>query len=487
MSSVDYRGRRDLRDKSIFTIDGADARDFDDAVSIEKLKNGNYLLGVHIADVSHYVKEGRHLDKEAMRRGTSVYLPDRVIPMLPKELSNGICSLNPKEDRLTLSVDMEIDDKGTVRCHDVYESVINSDERLVYTDVSDILEHRDERLLKRYEGILTDLYQMGDLAKILRAKRRSRGSLDFDIDEARITVDEDGIPISVDVAERRTANHIIEEFMIAANETVAEHYKHMDIPFIFRVHEKPDLQKIEEFQRFIQSLGLRIKGNINNIHPRMLNDILVQVDGKMEEHVVNTLMLRSMKKAFYDTKCLGHFGLGTAFYCHFTAPIRRYPDLFIHRVIKTMLKGSTYGSRLKTLRKFAQEASISSSVTERRADDLVRDVEKLKKAQYMINYLGEQYEGIISGVASFGFFVDIGRTIEGAVRLESLEDDYYSFDGEKHRLIGETGRNIYALGQRVRVKVESVDVNKAEINFVPISSVFNDRGSRKKGSKAARS
>lgn len=483
--AIDYKGRKDLRDKCIFTIDGADAKDFDDAVSIERLNNGNYLLGVHIADVSHYVKEGCDLDKEAVKRGTSIYLPDRVIPMLPRELSNGICSLNPKEDRLTLSVDMEIDDNGTVRGYNIYESIIASNERLTYTDVSDILEYRDKELTERHKGVLSDLYQMQALAGVLGIKRRNRGSLDFDLDETHITVDEEGMPISVDAAERRTANRIIEEFMIAANETIAEHYMRMDIPFIFRVHEKPDMQKIEEFRRFIQSFGLNIKGSIENIHPGMLNDILEQVKGKAEEHVVNTLMLRSMKKAYYGTKCMGHFGLGTAFYCHFTAPIRRYPDLFIHRIIKEALKGNLYGSRIKRLRKIAEEVSISSSLTERRSDELVRDAEKLKKAQYMVNYLGEEYEGIISGVASFGFFVDIGRTIEGVVRLESLKDDYYNLDAEKYRFVGETGRNIYALGQKVLIKVESVDVNKAEINFI-MAAGSSGRGSRRRGSKGVK-
>ena len=351
----DLKCRKDLRGKNIFTLDGADAKDLDDAVSVERLKNGSFLLGVHIADVSNYVQEGSLLDREALKRSTSIYLIDRVIPMLPQGISNGICSLNPNQDRLTLSVFMEIDMEGKVISHDICESVICSKERLVYTDVSDILELDDKDLKKRYKDILPDLMSMDELADILRKKRMNRGSLDFDFDEAFITLNKEGIPISVDIAERRIANRIIEEFMIITNETVAEHFYHMQLPFIYRIHEKPSVDKIEEFQRFLLSLGIRLKGSPENVHPKTLNDILSQVAGKENENVVNTVMLRSMKKAFYGTRCLGHFGLGIEYYCHFTAPIRRYPDLIIHRVIKETLKGSIYGERLEELKKKTEE------------------------------------------------------------------------------------------------------------------------------------
>ncbi len=462
----ELRGRRDLRERTVFTIDGADAKDFDDAVSIQRTDDGSFLLGVHIADVSHYVSEDGFLDQEAMKRGCSVYLVDQVIPMLPEVLSNGSCSLNPDVDRLTLSVDMKIDAQGNIVDHDIYESVIHSDFRLVYDEVSDLLEHGDPVQTERYEGILDDLHEMERLAALLRGKREARGSLDFDFDEAHITLNEEGIPISVETAQRRVANRMIEEFMLAANETVAEHFYWMEIPFVYRIHEKPAVEKIEEFSRFLQGFGLRLKGNAENIHPRALAEIIEAVSGKPEEHVINTVLLRSMKKAFYGTECQGHFGLGVKYYCHFTSPIRRYPDLMIHRIIKEVLNGKLDRRRTAYLKKRTEEASAVSSAAERVAQELEREVEKLKMAEYMTYHVGERHTGVISGVAGFGFFVEIENTIEGLVRAASLNDDFYEYEPDKYRLIGRRHHRIFALGDKVEILVESVDVAAREINFI---------------------
>lgn len=462
----EIKGRTDLRDKTIITMDGADAKDLDDAVSIERLPGGNYLLGVHIADVSHYVQEGSQVDKEALQRGNSVYLIDQVIPMLPKILSNGICSLNPDEDRLTLSVSMEIDSRGKVVNHEIYKSIIHSKARMVYCDVSDMLENNDTDLIEKYREIYDAIVMMNELALILRKARDDRGSLDFDIDEAYITLNDQGIPVSVETAERRIANRIIEEFMLIANETIAEHFYWMEIPFVFRVHEAPAPEKIEVFKSFIMSFGLTLKGSQENIHPKALNEIIKKVKGKPEEHVINTVMLRSMKKAFYGTECAGHFGLGVKYYCHFTSPIRRYPDLIIHRIIKEFIQGKPDVKRIRSLRKKTENAAAISSETERQALELEREVEKLKKAEYMTYHVGEIHDGIISGVASFGFFVEIENTVEGMVRVDSLNDDYYDFENTKYRLIGRRTNKIYALGDKVTIKVHSVDLQEKEINFV---------------------
>lgn len=457
--------RRDLRKETVVTIDGADARDFDDAVSVKRLKNGGFLLGVHIADVSHYVTEGSLLDQESLKRGCSVYLTDQVIPMLPHVLSNGICSLNPGVDRLTLSVEMKIDCQGNVWEHDIFPSVIRSSHRLVYDNVSDLLEQKDPEQLAKYEDIAEDLFAMEELAALLRKKRSERGSLDFDLDEAHISLDSEGIPVSVEVALRRTANRMIEEFMLAANETVAEHFYWMDVPFVYRIHEKPSAERMEEFSRFISSFGVRLKGNLDNVRTKALSDVIEQISGKPEEHVIHTVLLRSMKKAFYGTSCDGHFGLGVSYYCHFTSPIRRYPDLMIHRVIKEALAGKLDGARVEQLRKRTEEASALSSAAERVAQELEREVEKLKMAEYMSYHIGEQHKGLISGVAGFGFFVELSNTIEGLVRMTSLTDDYYEYEPEQYRLMGRRTKRIYALGSPVTVCVESVDRQAREINF----------------------
>lgn len=461
----DMAGRRDLRGENIITIDGADSKDFDDAVSVKRLDNGNFLLGVHIADVSHYIGEDSPLDKEALKRGNSVYIINQVVPMLPKELSNGICSLNEGEDRLTLSVDMEITPEGDITEHNIYESVIRSKHRMVYTDVSDIIENDDRELAAKYSDIYDMLMDMKELAQILRSKRGAAGSLDFDLDEAYITLDEKGVPVSVNLCERRTANRMIEEFMLAANKTVAEQFFWLELPFVYRVHEKPDAEKMQEFRTFLMGLSIRLKGEGGNIHPKALNEVLEQVAGTSYENVVNTVMLRSMKKAFYSTECEGHFGLSMKYYCHFTSPIRRYPDLIIHRIIKEYLHGGIDDERIAVLSKKTQEAAETSSVTERAAIELERDVEKMKKAQYMSYHIGESFEGVISGITGYGMYVELENTIEGLVRLDRMYDDYYDSYPEQYRIVGQRTNKVYSLGQRVTVIVSDADYYEGTIDF----------------------
>ncbi len=469
----ELRKRRDLRAETVFTIDGPAAKDLDDAVSIKLLGNGHYLLGVHIADVSHYVREGGRLDEEAMKRGNSVYLLSRVVPMLPKSLSNGACSLNPGEDRLTLSCSMEITPQGEVVAHEIYESIICSRERLIYDDVSDILEKQDGRLIERYAGIHDDLLLMGELAERLRERRKEKGSLDFDFDEADIVLDENDIPVKIGVEERRTANRMIEEFMLAANQTVAEHFFWMEYPFIYRVHEKPDTEKIMELKAFLAGFGINLPGNPDNLHPKVLNTILEELRGKPYENIVSSVMLRSMKKAFYSTQCEGHFGLACKYYCHFTSPIRRYPDLFIHRVIKGAVNGKAEERALKKWRKTAGTAAEISSQTERKAQELERDAEKMKKAQYMEDKVGEIYDGVISGVTSFGIYVQLPNTVEGMIRLDRLKDDDYDYEEGKYRVIGRRTHRVYALGDQIRIVVLRASAGDRQIDFALVREKKN--------------
>lgn len=467
ISDADIKARRDLRGRKIFTIDGADSKDFDDAVSIELLDNGNYLLGVHIADVSHYVRENGPLDKEALKRGTSVYLLDQVIPMLPKALSNDICSLNPHEDRLTLSVDMEVTPEGTVADHEIYESVINSVERLVYDDVSDLLEKNDAEMQKKYAHIKDELFMMQELAVKLAKNRHDRGSLDFDLDEAHISLNDKGIPVDVSIASRRSANKLIEEFMLLANETVAEHFYWLQVPFVYRVHEKPALEKLESLRTFLRNFGITLKGSAGGIHPKAVSSVLEGVKGKAHENVVSSVTLRSMQKAFYSTECDGHFGLSLKYYCHFTSPIRRYPDLMIHRIIKYCMREGISARTVRHFKKTAQEAADQSSIMEREAVEVEREVEKLKKAEYMSYHVGEYYNGVISGVTDFGIYVQLENTIEGMIRIEDLRDDYYDYDREKYSLVGKHTGKSYKLGDEMSVFVDYVDLSRREINFLP--------------------
>lgn len=467
------KGRRDLRELRMVTIDGEDAKDLDDAVSIERLSNGHYRLGVHIADVSHYVTESSPLDREAYSRGTSVYLVDRVIPMLPKALSNGICSLNPQIDRLSFTVMMEIDSTGKVVDHEIFESVINTNERMTYTNVYKILVEKDKELIKRYDYLVEDFKTMEELALILRNKRMQRGAIDFDFEEAKILLDEKGKPVEIKRYEITIANKIIEEFMLACNETVAEHFFWANVPFVYRVHEDPDTDKIEAFSEFVHNLGYTLKG-INKIHPRALQDLLQKVKNTREERIISTVMLRSLQKAKYTQLNSGHFGLAAKYYCHFTSPIRRYPDLIIHRIMKEYLKGGMNAKREEELIDSLPEIARMCSQRERVAEEAERDTEDLKKVEYMKKYEGQIFEGIISNVTSFGMFVELDNTIEGLVRMSSMEDDYYNFNDKLYCLIGERTRKVYRIGDVIKVILARADIAARKIEFNVVQGDDNE-------------
>jgi len=468
----EYERRKDLRDEFIVTMDGADAKDLDDAIQVKLLDNGNFMLGVHIADVTHYVKEKSNLDKEALKRATSVYLVDKVIPMLPKQLSNGVCSLNPNEDKLTLSVFMEIDRKGNVVNSSIEETVIRSKGRLVYTNVSDVLEHIHE---EENPELADMLFKAEELAKILMKKRERRGALDFNFPEPYIHLDENGRPYNIEPYERRIANKIIEEFMLVANETVAEYFYWIGIPFVYRIHETPSSSKIEALNKFIHNYDLLIKGDTEEVHPKQIQKIIKSVEGKKEEKAISTLILRSLKQAKYSPDCSGHFGLAAEYYCHFTSPIRRYPDLQIHRIIKEFLnKGGLNSNRQNKLKDIVLKASEQSSVMERKAEVAERDIDKYYKCIYMEDKIGQDFKGIISSVTHFGFFVELPDTVEGLVSIESLTEDRYEYNENTHELIGqgvgteETHIIAYRVGDEVTVKLDSVNADAREINFIII-------------------
>lgn len=472
---IDHRNfedRLDIRDLSLFTIDGEDAKDFDDAVSIEKLPNGNYKLGVHIADVTHYVKEGSPIDREAFERGTSVYLVDRVIPMLPKELSNGICSLNPNEDRLAITVFMEIDHSGRVVDHSIHESVIRSKARMIYEDVTQLLEADDlkdvdSHIVDYYGPYLEELKLMEELCTILSGARDSRGSIDFDTEETRIVLDDEGRPISIEPEERGISNKIIEEFMIVTNETIAEYMHWSNIPSIYRIHEEPDREKIESFNEFIYNFGYHLKGiGGDRIHPKVFQELLSKIKGKREERIISDVMLRSMQKAIYSPNSLGHFGLASKFYCHFTSPIRRYPDLMIHRIIKQVIAGELDGKKAKNLEQKLPEIADHCSKRERVAEEAERETDNLKKCEYMLDKIGFKYEGIISGVTNYGLYVQLANTVEGLVRFSTIEDDYYIYDEKQYCAIGEMTRKVYRLGDSINIKVSNVDMYSRNIDFL---------------------
>ncbi|HYE83513.1 MAG TPA: ribonuclease R [Clostridia bacterium] len=465
VSEADITKRKDLRDRVIVTIDGEDAKDLDDAVSLELLPNGNYMLGVHIADVSHYVFENSYLDKEALKRGTSVYLVDRVVPMLPRRLSNGICSLNPQIERLTLSCDMEIDKKGKVKKYEIYESVIKTKERMTYKNVNKILEGSDPEVMEKYSGLVDTFRQMEKLMEILNNRRRSRGSIEFEFEETKIILDEKGRPVEIRPYERGISEKIIEEFMLVCNETIAEHMYWKEIPFVYRVHEDPNAEKLQAFNEFIFNFGYHLKG-IAEIHPKALQQLTDQIKGTKEERIINTLMLRSLKKARYTSTSMGHFGLAAKYYCHFTSPIRRYPDLMIHRIIKEDIHGKLTEKRLKHLQSVIEGIAEQSSIRERAADEAERAVEDLKKTEYMKDRIGEEYEGIISNVTSFGMFVELENTIEGLVHMSNMEDDYYQYDEVHHTLIGERKRKTFRIGDNVRIRVQGADIANRTIDFV---------------------
>lgn len=458
------QGRRDLRHLLMVTIDGEDAKDLDDAVSLEILPNGHYYLGVHIADVGSYVKPGSALDKEAYKRGTSVYLVDRVVPMLPPELSNGICSLNPQVDRLALSVFMEIDSRGQVLKHEIVESVININERMTYSNVKKILVDQDPALTERYGGLVDMFSDMEQLCLILRNRRLARGSIDFEFPEVKVILDERGKPVDILRYDRSIADQIIEEFMLVTNETVAQHFFEAKVPFIFRIHETPDREKVSHLNRFLFAFGLSIKG-FHNLHPGAFQEVLRKVEGKPEERVISTVMLRTMKLARYSEENLGHFGLAAQYYCHFTSPIRRYPDLIIHRIIKETLKGKMPGKRKDKLAVFTADAAIQSSERERVATEAERESKDLKKVEFMLDKVGEEYNAIISGVTSFGMFVELDNLVEGLVHVTTMADDFYEFDDARHSLIGQHTGRIFRIGDLVRVRLENVNIDQRQLDF----------------------
>ena len=477
-------GRLDLRDKNIVTIDGEKAKDFDDAVYVERLNNGNYMLGVHIADVSHYVKERNILDNEAFKRGTSVYFPDRVIPMLPFQLSNEICSLKPKVDRLTLSALMEFDKYGELIDYRFDETVINSKERMTYTDVAEILNEVQSSKLKvssmelkeRYSYLLKDFYLMRELCEVLREKRMRRGSIDFDLPEPYIILDLMGKPENIIKAERNIAHKIIEEFMLVANETVAMHFMKQEIPALYRVHDEPDQSKIIELSEFVSNFGYHLKipvfkkGIESKFHPKRFQELLNSIRGKPEELLISTITLRHMKQARYSPENIGHFGLAFENYTHFTSPIRRYPDLIVHRLLKEIIKKKHIPKkRLDIWEERLPKIAQHSSEKERTADAAENDIVELKRVQFMLEKIGDEYEGIISGVTSFGLFVELKEIfVEGLIHVSSMADDYYALNERDHSLIGRRTKKRFRMGDRVKVKVENVSIEKRQIDFVQV-------------------
>ncbi|GAB6991913.1 ribonuclease R [Paenibacillus pini] len=461
------QGRRDLRGKNIVTIDGEDAKDLDDAVNVELLPNGHFRLGVHIADVGYYVRENSELDKEAYSRGCSVYLVDRVIPMIPHRLSNGICSLNPQVDRLTLSCEMEFDEQMKVVSHDVFTSVIKTKERMTYSNVRKILEEEDPELMERYSELVGDFRLMKELALKLRGRRMKRGAVDFDFVESKVILDESGKPIDIVKRERSIAEQIIEEFMLAANETVAEHFYWLKVPFLYRIHENPDPEKLQNFMAFAANFGHHVKGRGNDIHPRALQNLLEDIQGTKEQTVISTMMLRSMKQAKYAAETSGHFGLAAEYYSHFTSPIRRYPDLAIHRVIREVIENKNVLSdkRQEYLAARMPDIAQQSSERERVAVEAERDTDQLKKAEFMLDKVGEDFDGIISSVTSFGMFIELENTVEGLIRLSSLSDDYYHFDESSMSLIGERTSNVYRIGDDIKIRVARVNMDDHTIDF----------------------
>ena len=464
----DIKGRKDLRKDIVFTIDGEDAKDLDDAIHVEKLPNGNYRLDVHIADVSNYVREKTELDKEAYLRGTSIYMLGRVIPMLPRELSNGICSLNAGQDRLTLSCSMEITPKAKVVASDIYKGVINVTERMTYTDVQKIIDKSDNEVLERYKNYISDFELMAELATILKEKRRENGYLNLDIPESKIILDKDGYAVDVKKYETYFANEIIEQFMLIANETVAEKFYWLQAPFIYRNHEAPDLDKIKDLNKVLYNFGYKIKISKEDIiYPNEFAKILEDVKGKDEEKVISNIILRTLRVAKYEAENKGHFGIASKYYCHFTSPIRRYPDLFIHRIISKYLE-SNYMVNDFFIKKYfarAEKRAENCSERERRAVKVEREAEEIKKAEYMESKIGEEYDGIISSITSFGIFVELENTVEGLVRYERLGDEYFIYNDELKQAIGERTNKVYKIGDRVRIKVADANKELKRIDF----------------------
>lgn len=463
----DIPNRVDLRNDIIFTIDGEDAKDLDDAVSVKKNKDGNYILDVHIADVSYYVKSGSELDKEARLRGTSIYMLDRVIPMLPFELSNGICSLNAGEERFTLSVTMEIDKNGRVVSSDVYKAIIKVTERMSYTDVYKIISNSDRKVCKKYEKYIENFKLMEELAHILKTRRLKNGYLNLDIPESKIVLDENGKCVDVKRYETTFANEIIEQFMLTANESIAEKFFWLDVPFIYRVHEEPDVEKVRELNKFLYNFNYRIKiSKDNKIYPTEFSKLIEEIKGKEEEKVISNLVLRTLKLAKYEAKNIGHFGIGSKYYCHFTSPIRRYPDLFIHRIISEYFEASD--NKKQKFAKQAEKFAKTSSESEKTAQKVERESIDIKMAEYMESRIGKEYEGIISNVTNFGIYVELENTVEGLIRFENLGDEYFIYDDEHKTLTGERTRVVYKVGEKIRVKVIEANKTLRRISFAII-------------------
>ena len=463
----DIVNRKDLRNQEIFTIDGEDAKDLDDAVNVQKLDNGNYILGVHIADVSHYVKEGSLLDKEALVRGTSVYMLNRVIPMLPTELSNGICSLNAGVDRFAISCIMEIDQKGKVISSDVFKSVIRVTERMSYTNVQKILDNSDKKVVKRYEKYISHFKLMEELAHILKDRRSKDGSLNLDLPETKVVLDERGFAIDITKYEMYFANEIIEQFMLTANETIAEKFYWLEAPFIYRVHENPDIDKVKELNKFLFNMGYRVKCNNEEVHPTAFAQVLNEAKGKPEERVISNLILRTLKVARYESENKGHFGIASKYYCHFTSPIRRYPDLFIHRIISRYLKQG-YILNEEEKEKYAAQATKYAEISsecEKIAQKVERESVDIKIAEYMEGHIGEEYDGIISSITSFGVFVELENTAQGLIRFDKLGDEYFIYDENMKTLLGEKTKTMYHIGDKMHIRVIRADKLSRQIDF----------------------
>lgn len=465
VSTADMAGRKDIRDWQTVTIDGEDAKDLDDAITLTR-EGEHYRLGVHIADVTNYVQERSALDVEALNRGTSVYLVDRVIPMLPHHLSNGICSLNAGEDRLALSCIMEIDEKGNVVGHEIAETVVRVDRRMSYTSVRKILKDKDPKEREEYRELVPMFEEMERLAAILREKRQKRGSIDFDFPETKIILDRQGRPLEIKPYERNVATRIIEDFMLIANETVAQDYFWQELPFVYRTHDTPDPEKIQNLSLFINNFGYSIRISQDEIHPKELQKLLGKIEDTPEEALISRLTLRSMKQAKYTTDNTGHFGLAAQYYCHFTSPIRRYPDLQIHRIIKETLRGKMNEKRISHYEKILPEVAAQSSARERRAEEAERETEKLKKVQYMSEHIGEEFEGVISSITSWGMYVELPNTVEGMVHVTNMLDDYYHYEETAHEMVGETTGTRYKLGQKLRVIAADTDPVMRTIDFV---------------------
>ncbi len=460
----DKEGRMDFRGWQTVTIDGEDAKDLDDAITLTK-EDGLYTLGVHIADVSHYVTENSPLDKEALKRGTSVYLVDRVIPMIPHKLSNGICSLNQGEDRLALSCIMKINEKGVIIDYQVAESLINVDRRMTYTAVNNIVSNQDKDTMAEYEEFVNLFQLMAELSGILRKKRYERGAIDFDFPECKIKLDDKGYPVSVEPYDRNTATKIIEDFMLAANETIAEYYYWQQVPFVYRNHEKPDSDKMKALAAFITNMGYSLKVTGDEVHPKEIQQLLGKIEGTPEEAMISRVTLRSMKRAEYTPECMGHFGLAAKYYTHFTSPIRRYPDLQIHRIMKECIHGKMTEQHAEHFRTILPRVAKECSSYERRADEAERETEKMKKAEYMRGQVGEEFLGVISGITNFGIYVELSNTIEGLVHVSNMTDDHYIYDESSYSMTGEYTRKTYKLGQSVKIRVEGADKITRTIDF----------------------